>query len=408
MGWFGESSAHKQWRYQKDTNEQLQNFNLENMEIEQQYNLQNMARQYWYEQQNMAQQFEYNKQAFNMENAYNTPLAQRQRMMAAGLNPNWSDSSAIGQMDSAVSPVSPSSSSPSGSVTGSSSPGGQTGVQDLLGVAQMAMMNKQAQKLQSDIDLNKANENKVNTETDLNRIEASERPLNYSSNRQTQQSARQLNYTQQFLNQSMTALNEVQTSIANEQLEYFEKEKESVINELMSRYNLQKAQALDLFYTQKARLDNIIADTNEKSARAYKERVEGDLAPKYLHVEQEKVNVEKGKLKLGYAQLQELHRHNVTEEQYNKFYYNSLGELNNSITYKNNVSNWIAYQEYIIYKNAKKEGIPQNMAYEVLQNLRWKTYDYMESVKSKSHQTDREDEKVWGDYIIDAFSLDPK
>lgn len=182
MGLFGESTAHKQNRYQKEQNAILQQYNLQNMEVQQGYNIENMARQYGYEQALMNQQFEYQRQAFNMENAYNTPEAQRRRMLEAGLNPNWSDSSAIAQMDGAVTPSAPAGGSPTGGAHGSSPVSGSD-AQDLLTAANVAMMYKQAEKIDSEIALNKAQENKVNSDTNLNNVEIGERPKNYSSQR---------------------------------------------------------------------------------------------------------------------------------------------------------------------------------------------------------------------------------
>lgn len=63
-------------------------------------------RQHTNELENMEIQNRYNIEAFNRENEYNTPLAQSQRLRAAGINPNWIDGgmSTIAQQDSGVSP----------------------------------------------------------------------------------------------------------------------------------------------------------------------------------------------------------------------------------------------------------------------------------------------------------------
>lgn len=90
----------------------------------------------------MAQSFEYNKQAFDLENSYNTPLAQRERMKDAGLNPNFVDSTgAVAQMDS--------------SVNGNAPAGGYSevdlGLDRLVTLANLALQKK---KTDSDIQVN--------------------------------------------------------------------------------------------------------------------------------------------------------------------------------------------------------------------------------------------------------------
>lgn len=97
----------------------------------------------------MRQQNEWNEKLWHMNNAYNTPLAQRQRMEAAGLNPNLFD------MESGVS-SSPAEAAPP---------------------AQMLPNNMPAEILsnlalqQSQTNLNNANAGKSESETDLNEIE---------------------------------------------------------------------------------------------------------------------------------------------------------------------------------------------------------------------------------------------
>lgn len=87
---------------------------------QQKYNLQNMAVQQEYTKENMAIQNQYNIDAFNRENEYNTPLAQRQRAQAAGLNPNFDNTAGVvAQQDSGVTASSPSGGMPSAGAQGS-------------------------------------------------------------------------------------------------------------------------------------------------------------------------------------------------------------------------------------------------------------------------------------------------
>lgn len=245
MSWFGESNAHKQWRYQRDTNEQLQGFNLENMEIQQGYNLENMARQ-----------FDYNVQAFNMENEYNSPLAQRLRMSQAGLNPNWSDGSAIGQMDSGVN-----SSTPSGGAPGNSSMPTANPTQDMLalGEAYQGIMESRSR-----IALNEAEKHKAESEALVNKVNAENLPDNY-------QSTRSLQGTQNLLNRTMTDLYDAQKDAQLEANNWISREKDAIVKELMSKYHLNEQQAWDLANSFETRMKNLTAETNKFISSSFKD-----------------------------------------------------------------------------------------------------------------------------------------
>lgn len=97
----------------------------------------------------MREQNEWNKKMWELNNEYNSPVMQRQRMEAAGLNPNLFD------MDSGT----------------SSSPAVAASSAEMLpnNVPSEALLNFALQ--QSQVKLNEANAAKAGSETDLNEIE---------------------------------------------------------------------------------------------------------------------------------------------------------------------------------------------------------------------------------------------
>lgn len=113
--------AKNQLKNQQQLNAQAQQYNLQNMQQQYQYNTALGAQQNAYAQHQMALQNDYNVAMFNMENEYNAPAAQRGRMAAAGLNPNFADGQAVAASGESV--ATPSGASP-GSVGLPSAPSG--------------------------------------------------------------------------------------------------------------------------------------------------------------------------------------------------------------------------------------------------------------------------------------------
>lgn len=168
----GNSSRKDSNKYALQQMDLQQEYNRENMARQQQYNLQNMGIQQTLAQRNMAAQFDYERQAFDYENAYNTPFAQRQRMMEAGLNPNFAgNESAIASMDGAVSPTMPSSSGvSSGSV---SAPGTQGMQMDFLGsLMQLIGFKNQQDNVRADTNKKNAEANETNEMLPYNKKQA--------------------------------------------------------------------------------------------------------------------------------------------------------------------------------------------------------------------------------------------
>lgn len=128
---------------------------------QQRYNLQNMAIQQKYTQENMALQNQFNIDAFNRENEYNTPLNQRARSLAAGLNPNFDNTAGVvAQQDSGVSPMSPSGAMPSAGQQGS--------IGDLLNVVKVG---KELSNIKADTKEKEAAADVKETEAEHNRIQ---------------------------------------------------------------------------------------------------------------------------------------------------------------------------------------------------------------------------------------------
>lgn len=102
----------------------------------------------------MKVQNQYNIDAFNRENAYNSPLAQRQRNLQAGINPNFIDGGT------------PVASDQSSAVSGSA-PGATSSPIDLLnGVAQIANVFAQTKNINADTKLkeNQAHQTSIDNE----------------------------------------------------------------------------------------------------------------------------------------------------------------------------------------------------------------------------------------------------
>ena len=81
----------QQFEFQQQLNEQAQGYNVSNMFLQQGFQKDLNAQQFGYQTQLNDQATAAQKELFDYEAAYNTPAAQRQRMMEAGLNPNFSD-----------------------------------------------------------------------------------------------------------------------------------------------------------------------------------------------------------------------------------------------------------------------------------------------------------------------------
>lgn len=150
----GSKSRSESAQYNAQAMAQQQAYTQQNMETQQGYNLQNMAVQQRYNLQNMALQNQYNIEAFNRENEYNSPLQQRLRAQAAGINQNWQDGAGVvAQQDSGVSSAVPSGAMPS------ASPGGVPGVSSSLadpsslleGIMHLSRFNKEQKLLDAQI-----------------------------------------------------------------------------------------------------------------------------------------------------------------------------------------------------------------------------------------------------------------
>lgn len=120
----------------------------------------------------------FQKEMWQKENEYNSPTAQIQRLVQAGVNPNmFGGDNTAGSVGSAVSP-SASANMPHGTSAthGSSIPVSPvTYTNPLLESAQIRNLNSQSDKLNSDTDLNKANKQRLQEllsgEKDIQRLQ---------------------------------------------------------------------------------------------------------------------------------------------------------------------------------------------------------------------------------------------
>lgn len=363
MGWFGESTAHKQNRYQKEQNAILQQYNLENMEIQQGYNIENMERQW-----------NYDLQAFQMENEYNSPIAQRERMHQAGLNPNWSDTAAIGQMDSGVSPA-----MPAGGAHGSSPVSGSD-MSDMAQLAQMAMMRKQQQQIDADIDLKKAQADKTLSEKNLNEMEFTERPKNYRTERQTKQ-------TQGWLNQSQAGYYDAQKLVTDKAYEWYDANQNAQIERYISELHLNEEQANKIRAMLPYDMKESMARTANYASQTYRN---------YEEVKQQRYSlVLRGKeINIASATLKEMHRHNVSLEKLQKFSSEVLAEFQKSQTRGQDIKNDIWDVERLMSRYSVKNGIAQELLNTQLQVLRTNMYLAEEQIKNTHADTENKENIV--------------
>lgn len=242
--------------------------NERNMKLQQGYNERNMSLQYGVDLGLMKHQFDYNKQAFDLENAYNTPTAQRERMAQAGLNPNWSDQSAIAQMD-AVSPVSapsggmPSGGSPSGGSVSSQLAGGLSDVVNLLAIG-------------SQIDKNKADANQANSNAHKLDTEANNNEFRLDSDKKWLDTERLAGTS---LQQAMQHYHENKALLDDKELEYFDWYKQSIIANIEASTDKTKEEKKVLVDTLPSILAQYAANTKKALSESRKADVEANYIP---------------------------------------------------------------------------------------------------------------------------------
>lgn len=134
-----------------------------------------LARDYNTSEREATQQF--NIEQWERNNAYNTPFAQLQRMLDAGINPNNAAASIAG-VSASSSPV---SSSPSSSPSASSSPIGVNSSQIPTSIANASQIFAQNRLINSQTELNLATAEKTRADKDLAIIDKQFKPLQYQS-----------------------------------------------------------------------------------------------------------------------------------------------------------------------------------------------------------------------------------
>lgn len=163
MGSVSQNSINEdQLNTSKYLQEQQQQFNAEQSAITREFNAEQAQLSRDFNANEAQKQRDFAVDMWNKENEFNSPVAQLQRMQAAGMNPNLFNTQ-VNQAGNVPS-TSAASSSPASASPASSGISGIPNIQnpDLV-AAQVRLANAQADKEESTVDVNKANANRVNS-----------------------------------------------------------------------------------------------------------------------------------------------------------------------------------------------------------------------------------------------------
>lgn len=274
----------------------------------------------------MSVQNQYNIDAFNRENEYNTPANQLQRMREAGLNPMWQGiSTPIADQNSNVA---------------ASPPSGQSVGMDLSGLQNIGSVVAELS----------------NAEQQKRELDIKEKYQDWYIDEQTKnyRSQRMLNYEQQHFviaqRETIDWLRE--PLVAGQILENCLKSKE---------YDI-KDEEYEQLKKMNPKLLSLIGEQilDYQSQRWYRQQ--------QISNQKKSIYLQGQEIKLHYAELSELIRHHVSTEQYERFANYALGEMHyaqssyyGSLKSGQDIQNRINKLQEVIFRNAKREGIPQEM-----------------------------------------------
>ena len=145
-------------QFNKEEAEKSRQFNAQQSELQNKFNA---------EQAKLAfdRSSAFEREMWQKENEYNTPKAQIERLQAAGLNPNLfggdNTASSVGAASSPAASGSPASGSPASAPSMIPMQSPPSLINPLLEASQIALNKAQAEKLGSDTDLNKANRDRI-------------------------------------------------------------------------------------------------------------------------------------------------------------------------------------------------------------------------------------------------------
>ena len=285
----------------------------------QSYNTQNMAIQQQYALENMAVQNQYNIEAFERENEYNSPLAQQQRLRAAGINPNWTDEgTAISQQDSGVSASAPSGGMPSGSNT------------DILGdVVNMLSVGAQIRKTKADAKLAESQTKLNESQTRANDF-ALELDKEYRSAERSK--GLEIGDSQIGVNNSQTSLNMASEEKTSKEAQQVFGRAFADISQALSQSDLNDSKKKEIDTLLGARLKEAYASVQNLLASAYKSTTEARYVPVHYQQEQQRINLQKQanqiqwKLADSLSNLQNMQARVFNEEVISKALQNDLNQ----------------------------------------------------------------------------------
>lgn len=143
-----EKNWQKQTSWQEKMTKQQNEFNANEALLNRQFNASEAEKSRQFNASEAEKAHQRNIAMFNMENQYNSPKAQLQRMREAGMNPALMNGGSLVAASASPAPAA-SGSSASGSSASGSAPASPT-LQNPLSIAQYRLMNEQAQSLALD------------------------------------------------------------------------------------------------------------------------------------------------------------------------------------------------------------------------------------------------------------------
>lgn len=347
-------------------------------------------RQYEYSVKLMDKQQEFNKEAFNMENAYNTPLAQRERMEQAGLNPNFVDSPAIAQMESAST-----ANGPAGQVQ----PYDFSQLANMYATIQSVKRENELAKSQKDLNATAAEVNR--TQADLNEANASKAfsDIQYQKEVATPLAQSQKKYYDESFEdlKSQITNREQATSINAKQVDAYAKSIEQAIKE--SDANIENMQTLTDFARQRLpkELAKLDAETTDLLVRAACAKVLANNDSMRVKIEQQNANSNSFNSLINSRRLQEDIRHNKKTEHIASTLNKSVIDVNNATSEKINAETGkikaeTYYQELYNYISYTYDGEMKNAAL-------WLLIAQKDEIIAKSEFTKEQCEQLTDSYF---------
>lgn len=351
-------------------------------------------RQHEYAVDLMERQQQYNIENFNMENEYNSPLAQRERMKAAGLNPNFVDglSPVVGQLDSPA---------VASGAAGEVAPSGLDNIANAA--ATFASIKRENDLAKSQIKLNEsakekniADANKAASDTAMN-----DNKIQYMWDYQAPNTNSQTLYYNQQRDESIARVNEINQNLifTKEKVEAFVKSIDSAIKK--NEAEITNMEELRRFVEERlpyeiAKLD---ADTKKAAVDAYCNEILARNDSMRVRIEQQNANA--NTMNAGSNRITALanRRNAETNSQVGKAQIalfgaqQRLAESNAELT-----DGKVVYQS--MYNALTEELRSSGLDYALQNAILWKMYSEKDEIESRTFRNKQEAELFADTYFF--------